>query len=107
MKPLSRQSSNQPFRRHDDRTRHNVRNFPQTDYRYQASADAVAASRQQNRARVRLSDLRDFRKISSDFMAAETRRDYVAEATLFALVTGIAAWPIISLLIVLAQTARG
>jgi hypothetical protein len=40
-------------------------------------------------------------------MAAETHRDYMAEAALFALVAGLAAWPIISMLIVLAQTARG
>jgi len=40
-------------------------------------------------------------------MAAETRREYVAEIAVLALVTGLVAWSIISMLIVLAQTARG
>ena len=40
-------------------------------------------------------------------MAAETQREYIAEAVVLALITGIVAWSIISMLIVLAQTARG
>lgn len=45
--------------------------------------------------------------MSNDFFDAEARRDYIAEAALFALVTGLTAWPVISMLVVLAQTVRG
>ncbi|MEQ1354643.1 MAG: hypothetical protein ABLT11_11530 [Candidatus Acidiferrum sp.] len=106
MKLSSLQSSYQPLRRHDAREQRHVRNFPQTDYHFQATAEAVATSRR-SRVKAWRSDLRAFRKISSDFMAAETRRGYFAEAAVLALVSGLVAWSLISLLIVLAQTARG
>ena len=45
--------------------------------------------------------------MSSDYLSRETHRGYFAEMTVFALVAGLIAWPLVSLLIVLAQTARG
>jgi len=42
--------------------------------------------------------LRTFRKLSSEFFGTETSRDYVTELTLFALIAGVSAWPIISMI---------
>ncbi len=58
-------------------------------------------------ATVGSAELRAFRKISSDFMDGETHGGSIIEMVVFALVTGVVAWPLISLLIVLAQTANG
>ena len=46
--------------------------------------------------------MRAFRKISSDFMEAETHREFVAEAALFALVAAVIVWPIVSMMIAVA-----
>ncbi len=40
-------------------------------------------------------------------MDGETHGGSIIEMVVFALVTGVVAWPLISLLIVLAQTANG
>jgi len=106
MKPISHHSSKKVLSRHDYGVVHSPRAFPKTDYCFQATAEAVDSSRA-SRQRLESADLHAFRRISSEFMAAETHREYVAEAALFALVTAVAAWPVISMLIVLAQTARG
>ncbi len=42
-----------------------------------------------------------FRKLSSDFFGAEAGRNYVAELTVFSLITGVSAWPIISMIVAL------
>jgi hypothetical protein len=42
--------------------------------------------------------LRKFRKLSSEFFGTETNRDYVTELTLFAVIAGVSAWPIISMI---------
>jgi hypothetical protein len=94
------------MRRHDARTGRDLRRFPPTDYSLHATAGTIT-SFEHERATAPRPSLRDFRKISADFLAAETPRDYIAETAVLALVAGIAAWPIISMLIVLAQTARG
>ena len=106
MKSIPLQSNYQSSRRHDDRARHDLRRFPPTDCSLQATAGTIN-SLEHDRAKVTRSNLRDFRKMSADFMEAETLRDYVAETAVLAVIAGIAAWPIISMLIVLAQTARG
>jgi hypothetical protein len=45
--------------------------------------------------------------MSQDLLAREDRRNYVIEMIVFGLVVALVAWPLVSLLIVLAQTARG
>lgn len=102
--PLS--ISSQPRARHDARVRHDSRNFPRTDYQFQIQAEDVATARQE-RARATQAELRAFRQMSSDYLSKETHRGYFAEMAVFALVAGLIAWPLVSLLIVLAQTARG
>jgi hypothetical protein len=77
------------------------RNFPLTDYQFQSTADLRAnapAIRQKS-----ISELRTFRKVSSEFLATETSRDYVIEFLLFALITGISAWPIVSTIAAMAR----
>ncbi len=107
MKPLSLFTSGQSLARHDDRAPHSpLRSFPPTDYHFHTSAEDVVAVRDE-RATIESAELRAFRKISIDFMDGETHRNSSIEMVVFALVTGVVAWPLISLLIVLAQTANG
>jgi len=47
-----------------------------------------------------------FHKLSSEFFAAETSRDYVAELLFFVLITGVAAWPVVSMLIAVTRLIR-
>lgn len=107
MKPLSLSITGQPLARHDDRAqRSSLRNFPQTDYHFHAPTEDVVAVRDQH-ATVGSAELRAFRQISKDYLLEETHRGYTIEMMVLALVTGLIAWPLISLLIVLAQTANG
>ena len=47
-----------------------------------------------------------FHKLSSEFLGAETSRDYLAELLFFVLITGVAAWPIMSMLIAVIRMIR-
>jgi hypothetical protein len=47
-----------------------------------------------------------FHKLSSEFLGTETSRDYVAELSFFILITGIAAWPVMSMLIAVIRLIR-
>jgi len=47
-----------------------------------------------------------FHKLSSEFLGAETSRDFVAEFLFFILIAGIAAWPIMSMLIAVVRMIR-
>ena len=47
-----------------------------------------------------------FHKLSSEFFGAEASRDYVAELLFFTLITGIAAWPVMSMLIAVIRMIR-
>ena len=47
-----------------------------------------------------------FHKLSSEFLGSETSRDYVAELLFFILITGIAAWPIMSMLVAVIRMIR-
>lgn len=106
MKPLSLFITAQRLARHDNRARRRPPALPQTDYHFQTHLEEATTARDQ-RSTIGSPDLRAFRKISSDFMGEETRRGSIIEMAVFALVAGVVAWPLISLLIVLAQTANG
>jgi len=83
-------------------TQHARRSFPLTDYNFQATVDAKASS-----AAVRpATKAPAFHKLSSEFFGAETSRDYVAELLFFILITGIAAWPVVSMLIAVNRLIR-
>jgi hypothetical protein len=47
-----------------------------------------------------------FHKLSSEFLGTETSRDYVAELLFFILITCVAAWPIVSMLIAVIRMIR-
>lgn len=47
-----------------------------------------------------------FHKLSSEFLGAERSRHYVAELLFFILITGLAAWPILSMLIAVIRMIR-
>ena len=47
-----------------------------------------------------------FHKLSSEFLGAERSRDYVAELLFFVLITGLATWPVMSMLIAVVRMIR-
>jgi len=83
-------------------TQHARRSFPLTDYNFQATVDAKASS-----AAVRPATKSPaFHKLSSEFFGAEASRDYIAEFSVFMLITGISVWPIISALVAVTRLVR-
>ena len=47
-----------------------------------------------------------FHKLSSNFFGTEASRDYIAELLFFLLITGLAAWPVVSMLIAVIRLIR-
>ena len=47
-----------------------------------------------------------FRDLSNEFLDTEAKRHYVVEALLFAIIVGISAWPIVSMMRALAQLMK-
>jgi hypothetical protein len=78
--------------------------FPFTDYQYQTTALSAdhAVAKKAPTAR----ELETFRKLGTEFFATEIPRNYVAELFFFILITGIAAWPIISSMIAITRLVR-
>ncbi|HWN23526.1 MAG TPA: hypothetical protein VNN16_00325 [Candidatus Sulfotelmatobacter sp.] len=92
MKPAPQISPSQPA----------SRNFPLTDYSFQATVDAKSGSSPVVPAKKAPA----FHKLSSEFFGAETSRDYFAELLFFILIAGIAAWPIISAIVAIIRLIR-
>ena len=67
--------------------------FPSTDWHFRASAETCPASGAVPDLN-RTSELRNFRDLSKEFLAAETSRDYRREAGFFAVLSIVSAWPI-------------
>jgi hypothetical protein len=80
------------------------RSFPLTDYQYRTNA--LSAGRGIAKKTPSALELKTFRKLSTEFFANETPRDYMAELFLFILITGIAAWPIISSMVAITRFVR-
>jgi hypothetical protein len=91
MKPTSQISSNQ-------------RSFPSTDFHYQSTMEAGGSS--PTIPEKGISELRTFRKLSSEFFGTETSRDYVAELLLFSSIAGVSAWSIASMIATLARMIK-
>jgi len=83
-------------------SQHASRNFPLTDYSFQATVDAKSGSS----AVVPAKKAPAFHKLSSEFLGGETSRDYFAELLFFILIAGIAAWPVMSMLIAVIRMFR-
>ncbi len=83
-------------------SQHASRNFPLTDYSFQATVDAKSGSS----AVVPAKKAPAFHKLSSEFLGGETSRNYFAELLFFILIAGIAAWPVMSMLIAVIRMIR-
>ena len=102
MKPTTTSKIEHRLARHDRRARGNSA-FPATDLFFRPQPDGTldhADRRPGERAR------RAFRRMTLEMLAKHERIDPL-ELTVFAIVVAIIAWPLVSLLIVLAQTANG
>ena len=102
MKPITTSTIEHQLARHDHRARRR-RTFPATDYFFQPETGATPV-----RAPQRAADpaRRAFRRMTTEMLATQNGRDPL-ELAVFAIVIAIIAWPLVSLLIVLAQTANG
>jgi hypothetical protein len=109
MKSSSLQLSSQSFSRHDARPAPLLGNFPQTGHNYHATTEAPVAvsSADRSESSVHAAQMRSFRLLSKQALAPQSRWQFALETTIFSLIAGLVAWPLVSLLIVLAQTARG
>ena len=102
MKPVLQINHKQRGLRRDNRVRRNYRSFPLTDYNYRPTAETQVSSSAGRPA----TKSPAFHKLSSEFFGAETSRDYVAELLFFILITGVAAWPVVSMLIAVIRMIR-
>ena len=102
MKPILQIDHKQRRSRRDNRAQRGHQSFPLTDYNYRPTAEAEAISpavRPATRSPA-------FHKLSSEFLGGETSRDYVAELLFFLLITGLAAWPVMSMLMAVIRMIR-
>ena len=101
MKPTPQISSKERNSQSEGREPSKSRSFPSTDYNFQVTGHACGGV-----STLSPEKLRTFRRLSSEFFGAETARDYATELLLFALITGISAWPIISALVAVTRLVR-
>ena len=83
-------------------SQHASRNFPLTDYSFQATVDAKSGSSPV----VPPKKAPAFHKLSSEFFDTEMSRDYLTQFLLFTLIGGVSAWPIISMLLAVTRLVR-
>jgi len=102
MKPILQINHKQRGSRRDNRPGHSHQSFPLTDYNYHPTAESQVNSS----ARWRATKSPAFHKLSSEFLGGETSRDYLAELLFFIVITGLAAWPIVSMLIAVIRMIR-
>ena len=102
MKPTLEINDKQRGSRRDDRAPRSHQSFPLTDYNYHPTAEGQVNSS----ALWRTTKSPSFHKLSSEFLGAEASRDYVAELLFFILITGIAAWPVVSMFIAVIRLIR-
>jgi hypothetical protein len=109
MKPLSTHLPTEHLSRHDKRAVFAQATSPTTDQHYQTTVKATASltSSKQSIPSGHAAALRSFRQFGALIDDKGSRWSYVLETVVLGLVSALVAWPLISLLIVLAQTARG
>ena len=76
---------------------------PLTDYHFHASEMPAAGKDGSHSPPVFAPG---FRNLSYEFLGAETKRSYVAEALFFAIIVGVSVWPIASMLQALGQLMK-
>jgi hypothetical protein len=102
MKPILQINHKQRGSPRDNRAGRNHQSFPLTDYNYRPTPETQASSS----AGWPATKSPAFHKLSSEFLGAETSRDYVAELLFFILITALAAWPVMSMLIAVIRMIR-
>ncbi len=102
MKLILQISHKQRRSRRDNRARRRHQSFPLTDYNYRPTAE-TQVNRSVGRSPIKSPA---FHKLSSEYLGAETSRDYIAELLFFILIIGLAAWPIMSMLIAVIRMIR-
>src|SRR5258708_642738 len=102
MKPVLQINHKQRGLRRDNRVRGNHQSFPLTHYNYRPTAETQVSSSAGRPA----TKSPAFHKLSSEFLGAETSRDYAAELLFFVLITCLAAWPVMSMLIAVVRMIR-
>ena len=103
MKPNS-QISRQPARHDGERSAVQLRsNQPLTDYHFHTNEMPAGG----NDGRLSPPAFAPgFRKLSNEFLGAETTRSYVAEVLFFAIIVGVSVWPIVSMVQALGQLLK-
>jgi hypothetical protein len=76
--------------------------FPQTDYNFQATAEAPTTSS----AILPATKSPAFHKLSSEIFGRKTTGEYFAELFVFVLISGIVAWPVMSMLHAITRMVR-
>ena len=102
MKPILQINHKQRGSPRDNRVGRSHQSFPLTDYNYRPTAETQVNTS----AGWPATKSPPFYKLSSEFLSAERSRDYVAELLFFILIAGIAAWPLISMLIAVTRLVR-
>jgi hypothetical protein len=102
MKPILQINHKQRGSRRDNRGGRSHQSFPLTDYNYRPTAETQAGSSAGQPA----TKPPAFHKLSSQFLGTETSRDYITELSFFILITGLAAWPVMSMLIAVIRMIR-
>jgi hypothetical protein len=102
MKPILQINHEQRGSRRDNRARRSHQSFPSTDYNYHPTAETQVNSS----ANWQATKSPAFHKLSSEFLGGETSRDYVVELLFFILITGIAVWPVMTMLIAVIRMIR-
>jgi len=100
------QISRQPSRLGDERSSSQSHSsHPLTDYHFRAPA-STRESAGSSRKLTRPVFAPGFRDLSNEFLGAETKRNYVAEVLFFAIIVGVSAWPIVSMVQALGHLIR-
>jgi hypothetical protein len=102
MKPTLQINHNQRGSPRDNRVWRSHQSFPSTDYNYRPTAETQVNTS----AGWPATKSPAFYKLSSEFLGTERSRDYVAELLFFVLIIGIAAWPLISMLMAVTRLVR-
>jgi hypothetical protein len=102
MKPIHQIDHKQCGSRRENGTERSNRRLLRTDYNYRPTAETQLGSV----VGQPVAKLPSFHKLSSEFLGGETSRDYVAELLFFILITGLATWPVMSMLIAVIRLIR-
>ncbi|HEX7517972.1 MAG TPA: hypothetical protein VF345_11890 [Chthoniobacterales bacterium] len=105
MKSLS-QISRQPGRVRGEQSPVGLRlKHPFTDYHFHVPASEVQSAGS-SRKLSRPIFAPGFRDLSNKFLGAETTRNYMAEVLFFAIIVGVSAWPVVSMVQALAHLMK-